>query len=47
MFWGVGLRSLVNGGKQRVILVEQILQLLGQDELEAGKGQVGNRLAFA
>jgi len=29
MFWGVGLRALVQGGEQGVILVKQVLQLLG------------------
>ena len=47
VFGGVGLRSLLDGCEQGFILVEQVLQLLGQHEFKTGKGKVGNRLAFA
>ena len=47
MFGRVGLRSLLNGGEQGFIPMEQVLQLVGQHEFKTGKGKVGNRLALA
>ena len=52
--WGthgrVGLRSLVNGGEQRFLLLMQLLQLLqllGQHGRRVGEGAVRYRFAHA